>query len=82
MDDETFELFTKYIMVRMRGLKLPEEKILDLIKLDWNVFSDVPAMQGVVDSFELAQTKTILDNNDLRRPSLVARIAELEAKEG
>lgn len=81
MDDATFELFKQYLMVRMQILKLPQEKIIDLIKLDWLVFSDIPAMQQTVDRFELSRSIAFRDNQDLKRPALDAHIEELEAKE-
>ena len=79
MDDATWELVQKYLGARMTELKQTDNAFaFQLLKLDWAVLSDVPRMQRVVDLAELGQLKAARDTHDVQRPTMDARIAELE----
>jgi hypothetical protein len=80
MTDQHFELFKKYIDVRIHELELKDDQALwQLIKLDWDILNDQPAMRVVVERAELAQLRALIDSEDIQRPARLARIAALEA---
>ena len=82
MTDRHFELFQTYLDLRMAELKQNTGvELFQLIKLDWDVLNDQPAMQRVVEHAELLQKRVLRDTEDVQRPLLDARITELEALE-
>ncbi len=82
MTDRHFELFQTYLNVRMAELGQTEgPELFTLIKLDWDVLNDQPAMKRIVEHAELIQKRSLRDTEDVQRPILDARIVELEALE-
>lgn len=82
MSERHFQVFEKYLNVRMRSLNLQTvPDLFQTMKVDWDILQDEPAMQRVLEHTELVQKRTTRDTEDIQRPALLARIAELEALE-
>ena len=83
LDDETWELVTKYLSAQMQTQKQTDnDAAFKLLKIDWKVVTDTDTsrMQDFVDRFELANLEEKVSNDDTNRPAIDARIAELKAR--
>ena len=83
LDDASWQVVTRYLSAKMQTLKKTEnEAAFQLLKLDWKVVTDADQsrMQDFLDRFELANLEDKVLNDDLTRPDIDTRIAELRTK--
>lgn len=82
MSERHFLTFQSYLNLRMRELKQDNvQQLFALMKVEWDTLDSESAMQRYLEHSELVSKTATRTTQDVERPALDARIAELQALE-